>query len=226
MAPKARTEGGERSNRFRFVMLEADLSDTNVNVLAQAIVSALRPEAPPTAKRLMAPQGVAPRVGALPVAPSNGRGEQVDDEGQNSPNEEMSSDPPLENTGPSSATASPAQARVRKQSKPAQPKYIDDLFPSAADSDAFKAFVEQHPPKKLSERYLVASLYLRDRGHATVNMDKIYTCYRAVGWPMDLKDWDVTFRNQLRNDRFRRADGGYAITTAGENVVRELQVSA
>jgi hypothetical protein len=71
----------------------------------------------------------------------------------------------------------------------------------------------------------VTALYLRDQGHDAVNMDKIYTAYRLVQWPMDLRDWDVNLRNQLRNDRFRRMDGGYAITTAGENVVRELRAT-
>ena len=37
MAVKSKSDGGERSNRFRFVMLDADLSDANVNALAQAI---------------------------------------------------------------------------------------------------------------------------------------------------------------------------------------------
>jgi hypothetical protein len=135
MASKARAEGGEHSNRFRFVMLEADLSDTNVNVLAQAIVSALRPEAPSTAKRLTPPQAVNSRVGAPAVLPSNGRGERLEDGAENSPAEDLTSDL-VEDGEPALETPTSAQPRVRKPSKPTQPKYVDDLFPSTADTDA------------------------------------------------------------------------------------------
>ena len=121
-----------------------------------------------------------------------------------------------------SATAAPTSAHTRKPSKPTQPKFLNELFPSTTEADAFKSFVEQHPTSKESERYLVTALYLRDHGHEAVNMDKIYTSYRIVGWPMDIRDWDVNLRNQVRNDRIRRTDGGYAITTAGENIVRQL----
>src|SRR6266540_5500250 len=71
MAVKGKIESGERSNRVRFVMLEAELSDTNVNALATAIVSALRPDAP-APKRLppLAPTA-ATRISAA-VGGSNG----------------------------------------------------------------------------------------------------------------------------------------------------------
>jgi hypothetical protein len=143
-----------------------------------------------------------------------------------SANEEITSEFPVEDEERSSDAPSSTPARTRKPTKPTQPKFVDGLFPSAADVDTFKAFVAQHPTKKHSERYLVAALYLRDHGHQIVHMDKIYSCYRVVGWPMTLNDWDVNLRNQLRNDRFRRTDGGYAITTAGENVVQELRTKA
>jgi hypothetical protein len=225
MAPKGKTEGGERSNRFRFVMLEADLSDMNVNALAQAIVSALRPDGPSTGQRLTPPPVVKLRLSAPPVPASNGRSENLEHDAGASQTEEITSELAVGEED-ASETPSSAPARARKPTKPTQPKYVDSLFASPPDSDAFKAFVGQYPTQKHSERYLVASLYLRDHGNATVNMDKIYTCYRLVGWPMTVNDWDVNLRNQLRNDRFRRTDDGYAITTAGENVVQQLRAGS
>jgi hypothetical protein len=59
MAPKQRLETGTRpSNRIRFVMLDADLSEGNLSELTQAITSALRP----------AP--AVPRPSALPATTS------------------------------------------------------------------------------------------------------------------------------------------------------------
>jgi hypothetical protein len=224
MAPKGKTEGGERSNRFRFVMLEADISDTNVNALAQAIMSALRTDGPSPAQRLTPPPAVK-RLNALPVPTSNGGSEKLEHEGQAAQTDEITSELAI-GDGDASETPSSATARTRKPTKPTQPKFVDPLFESPSNADGFKAFVAQHPTQKNSERYLVASLYLRDHGHTTVNMDKIYTCYRLVGWAMTVNDWDVNLRNQLRNDRFRRTDDGYAITTAGENIVQQLRADS
>jgi hypothetical protein len=41
-------------------------------------------------------------------------------------------------------------------------------------------------------------------------------------WEMTINDWDVNLRNQVRNDRFRRVDGGYAVTTRCEAIVQKL----
>jgi hypothetical protein len=43
MAPKKPSESAPRSNKIRFVLVEADISDGNLSELTQAITSALRP---------------------------------------------------------------------------------------------------------------------------------------------------------------------------------------
>jgi hypothetical protein len=223
MAAKGKSDGGERSNRFRFVMLDADLSDANVNALAHAIVSALKPEAAPVVKRLPGVvTTVANRLPAPAVTPVDGSNGAHD-------NSEIETEPaaaPESATDNEEAAAVPTSTaqRTRKPSKPTQPKFFDDLFPTPADADSFTAFVAQHPTTKDSERYLVAAVYLRDNGHAVVDLNKIYTCYRMIDdWEMTINDWDVNLRNQLRNDRFRRVDGGYTVTTRGEAIVQGLR---
>lgn len=219
MAAKGKIESGERSNRVRFVMLEADLSDANVNVLANAIVSALRPDVGPAPKRLAAPAPpVVTRLGTPVSAPTNGQN--GDGDAQPEQDVETPDEPPVQEAAPAATTRPP-----RKPSKPPVPDYVE-LFANANEADSFKQFVAQHPTKKDSERYLVCALYLRDHGHPTINMDKVYSCYRIVGgdWSMTINDWDVNLRNQVRNDRFRRADGGgYTLTTKGEGVVQKLR---
>ena len=180
MAPKKVDGGSERSNRFRFVMLDADLSDANVNALATAIVSALWPEAP-LLKRVSGPAAPPPQSRlAAPAAETNGN------TGQEQP-------APVEDTTEEHAaeeTPATRPARTRKPIRPPQPEYVQALFPNATEANAFKAFIAQHPTRKDSERYLVAALYLRDhRSHPVVNMHDIYTCYRTVGdWPMTIGD--------------------------------------
>lgn len=218
MAGKIKAEPGDRSNRVRFVMLEADLSDSNVNVLAQAIVSALRPETPATAKRIAPIASTTVRLPPGP-APTNGDGADLDHETGDSATGAESASNEDEAAPPGSAPV-----RTRKPTKPAQPKYVNDLFPSTTEADEFKAFAAKHPTENNSERYLIAALYLRDHGHPVINLHKAYTCYRTAGWSMaGLSDWDVNLRNQIRNDRFRRAEGGYALTTNGESVVQGLR---
>src|ERR1041384_5393034 len=78
MAVRAKVES-ERSNRVRFVILDADLSDTNVNALAQAIVSALRPEvAAPPLKRLAPATPTSGRLTVAATEPSNGHSGHAD----------------------------------------------------------------------------------------------------------------------------------------------------
>jgi hypothetical protein len=216
MAGKSKAEPGDRSNRVRFVMLEADLSDTNVNALAQAIVSALKPDTPAAPKRLPPVAPTATVRLPTPPAPSNG------DLEFEATDVDAADESPATEEEP--AATSPTTTRTRKPSKPTQPKYVNDLFSSTTEADAFKAFVAQHPTDKDSERYLVAALYLRDHRHPVVNMHKVYTCYRTSGWSMaGLNDWDVNLRNQVRNDRFRRVEGGYSLTTNGESIVQGLR---
>jgi hypothetical protein len=81
----------------------------------------------------------------------------------------------------------------------------------------------QHPVKKHAQRYLVATHWLKDHGgHPTTNIDKVFTCYKTVGWPTNITDWDVNFRNHVaKTNRMRRVNPGeYAITPLGEDAVR------
>src|ERR1019366_3026821 len=53
MAPK-KSDPGNRPNRVRFVLLEADLSDANFSELTHAITQALKPQSP-TAPKFLPP---------------------------------------------------------------------------------------------------------------------------------------------------------------------------
>ena len=146
MAPKIKSDGGERSNRLRFVMLEADLTDNNVNALAHAIVSALRGEGQPSEKRLATPGLASPR---LPAPPARTSGSEKPEQG--TLNLSVDEVPPSADDEPEPPVNGSTSNRPRKPSKPTQPKFLNDLFPSTAESDEFKRFVGEHPTTKHSE---------------------------------------------------------------------------
>jgi hypothetical protein len=139
MAVKSKSESGDRSNRFRFMMLDADLSDSNVNALAQVIVSALKPEAPVAPKRI--PGVVTTVTNRLPAAatPANVNG----NHGESSIEAESGTpELRLDEELIAASTSTPAPIRTRKPSKPTQPKFVDNLlFPTPADVASFHAFV-------------------------------------------------------------------------------------
>ncbi len=114
-------------------------------------------------------------------------------------------------------------ARAKAAYKPKLPNYLADLD-LIATYISFKDFAESKKTKKHTVRYLIAAFWLKQNGHSpTVNIDKIYTCYSTVGWPMKISDWDLNLRQQIKTNRFRRMQTGeYAITPIGENDVKEL----
>jgi len=109
---------------------------------------------------------------------------------------------------------------VKAKYKPALPNYLHDLD-MVGNGTSFKDYVTEKAPTKHTTRYLVAALWLKEHGNSpTVNVDKVYTCYKTASWPLNITDWDVNFRGQVKTDRFRRVDGGYAITPLGEEQVK------
>ncbi|MGH9505511.1 MAG: hypothetical protein ACRD13_01180 [Terriglobales bacterium] len=112
----------------------------------------------------------------------------------------------------------PAPLRpLKPKYKPPLPKYLPDLD-TKGTGVPFKEFAAEKAPRKHTTRYLVAAMWLKEHGNSpTVDVDKVYTCYKTAGWPLSITDWDSNFRSQVRRDRFRRAEGGgYSITPLGE----------
>lgn len=101
--------------------------------------------------------------------------------------------------------------------KPPLPEYLPDLD-MKGNGVSFKDFAASKAPKKQTTRYLVAAMWLKEHGkNPTINTNKVYTCYKTAGWPLNITDWDVNFRSLVKRDRFRRVEGeGYAITPLGE----------
>jgi len=107
--------------------------------------------------------------------------------------------------------------------KPKVPTYLPGLD-MIGNGTTFKEFALSKKPKSNAQRHLVAAFWLKEHGNSpTINLDKVFTCYRTADWPTTQLDWDATFRGQLTNNRFRRVGPlEYAINPIGEDDVRTM----
>jgi hypothetical protein len=205
MAPTKKNENGSRPNRIRFIMLDADISDGNLSELTQAITSAIKPatghirQLPP---RLPAPVLA---VAGQPVAT-------VDDE-EETPDAEV--EEPAGDDAPKTPKAKP---------KLPLPTYLHDLDMNG-NGAPFKKYAEDKAPKSQVNRYLVSAMWLKEHGNSpTINIDKVYTCYKTAGWPIGIADWDANFRSSVKRDLMRRVSPGeYAITPIGEAQIQKAE---
>lgn len=200
--PPKKVEGTKTSNRIRFVMLDADISDGNLTELTHAITNALKSNSGP-GLRQMAPQ---PLVRSLPGADA----QEVEDEDQAAAAEVTDTN--------GDAPAAPKPAKPRR-AKP--PNYLPELLTSEK-GEQFKKFAAEKNPSSKAKQYLVAAYWLKEFGdNPTVNADKIYTCFKTAGWPTNFNNFDQPFYNLVHSDHMRKeGTGEYAINPLGEDAVK------
>ncbi len=110
---------------------------------------------------------------------------------------------------------------ARPKSKPKTPEYIHDLM-TPEQMATFKQFAKDKNVTSKNKQYLVASYWLKENGvSATVNADKIYSCYKNAGWSIGFNDWGQTFHNLVHSEHMRKAGtpGEFAINPLGEDAV-------
>ena len=90
-----------------------------------------------------------------------------------------------------------------------------------ADREAFKLFAKEKAPTSRNRQYLVAALWLKENANsATVNVDKIYTCFKTAGWSVGFNDWRAPFDNLVYTEQMRKVTPGeFAINPLGEDTV-------
>jgi hypothetical protein len=203
MAPKKPSDSAPRSNKIRFVLVEADISDGNLSELTHAITSALKPTITPVHRQLPARQVMQ----ALPEVSESAQEEEVDGAPDDEVQEEAGEDTPR---------------TPKPRAKLALPKYLPDLDLSG-NGTSFKDYIEAKPPRNHVKRYLSAAMWLKEHGNSpTINADKVYTCYKTASWPLGINDWDSNFRGAVKRDLMRRVSPGeYAITPIGEAALQK-----
>jgi hypothetical protein len=191
-----------RSNKIRFVLVEADISDGNLTELTSAITNALKPTYP--VPRPALPRPASPIT--LPAAPNGDEPEVLEPEEVETPEG---------GTAEAEPTAAPKPARKKTYKTP---EYSPNLF--ADKGAAFKEFAKQKAPPNKQQKYLVAAYWLKEHGNnPTVNADKIFTCFKTAGWSVGFLDWNQPFHNLVHSKEMRKEGNEWAINPLGEDAV-------
>jgi hypothetical protein len=198
MSPTKKDVTGNRPNRIRFIMLDADISDGNLSELTQAITSALKPTSGQM-RQLPPRSSAAPELTDSVPSDSEQIGTDIVDE---------VAEATTNNGGEPKA--------ARPKPKLPLPAYLHDL-----KLDGFKEYADTSAPKKHLKRYLLSALWLKEHGNSpTITTDKVYTCYKTASWPIGINDWDAIFRDAVKRNLMRRVSTGeYAITPIGEDAL-------
>ena len=201
MAGKQQGEGPNRSNRIRFVLVEADISHGNLTELTQAITSALKPTAAPPSRQIG--RAPAPALPAPPEGVEQAEQEEVEE---------------LETQEPSNADQESEKTQRARKFK--APEYLPDLL-AGDKGKSFKEFAAEKSPSSKTKKYLVATYWLKEYGNSpTVNADKIYTCFKTATWSTGFNDWNQTFHNLVHSEHLRKVGNGeFAINPLGEDAV-------
>lgn len=218
MAGKTRgndSGGGGQSNRFRFVMIEGELSEGTMGAFAQAITTALKSATPPA---------VAPRVQgraapALGAANGNASGADADVEGEEiAVVEDEGDEAPAPNAR--GARKTPSQPRTYYK-----PKVLNDVDFSVGDPPFEYFFKSKGSPAETSRRFLTIAAWFAEHAREPVTQitaDHVYTGYRAMGWTLDMKDVGKPFRDLKGQGWGEYKDRKFEIGRIGLNVVKKM----
>jgi len=203
-------ELAKKSNKFRLVVFEGDLTDGSISELAQALTQAIRPTTP-TGVRQLSNGKPAPKL----IAPEANPEETPEDE------EEGTIEGEPDEASEETPVAPKPQRAARP--KPKQPELVD-LDWNGTGGPSFKDFAKEKAPSSKNRKYLVAAFWLKEYGgHPTVNADKVYSAFRTAGWSVAFPDWSQPFRNLVHSDYMRKGAnaGEYSITTVGEGMLEK-----
>lgn len=196
MAKSNSTKSGP--TKLRFIMIDAEISEGDLNQITQAIQNALKPPVVPSRLALSNSQGV---NGAAHVA------------------EPLAAEP--EDEEQEDEDIAPAKPKTSAPRKPSTPKVLDlDL----TGDPSWDEFATEKAPKNDTERFLtVAAWFKLHKQIDAITTDHVYTCYRAAKWPTAIEDFNGPLRSlkhkQLVGSPTR---GQYTINHLGLARVDEL----
>lgn len=195
------------SAKIRFIMLEADIVDGDINQITQAIQNAFRPNVPVQYRAQASDKAIS---GIIQDVVPNDR-EDVDD---------VASD---ERSIDGDARVPSANPRPSRPRKPSVPKVIEiDL----KTEPAWERFAKEHDPKTDFDKFLTVAFWLKEHRHIdAITADHAYTCFRAVGWSTAISDFSKPLRN-LRDRQFMASGavrGEFAINHLGTDRVIKLK---
>jgi hypothetical protein len=199
MAKNSGKTGG--TSRIRFIMVDAEIADDQIQSVTQAITSALRGPNTVTTKRVPAPT---PQLNG-----GNGAAEYAEEPEVLDESEEVDA-----------VYVTPA-APKRKTQRRVGPK--PTMIPIETDCEPpLSSLVD---PKSNHKRYLMIAAWLHDhRNTPVVTQDHIYSCYRLLGWPTDILDFAQPLRELKHKQYFTTPDRGkYEINQLGLQKAKEAE---
>jgi hypothetical protein len=192
------------TSRIKLIVLDAEVADDQIHTLTQALTNALRgPNQAPALKRVPAP----PQL--------NGGGEPEQ--------EEMD----FEEAGEDEEIIAPKKPRSPGTRKAAPtPENLSIDF-NAYDVP-LATFVAQYKPESHLKRYLVAAAWFHEHGGVQkITPAHIYSAYRWLKWPMDVKDFAQPLRDLKAQQLFTLPEKGhYTLHHLGLQRVAEMKIGA
>lgn len=187
------------TSRIRFVMVEAEIADGNIEQITQAITNALRPATQTIVKRIPM------------AAPALGGSDQVEEEvfdDEDDKSETVDVNP-----------AAPKVSRTRKAPK------APDIVEIDMNSDvSLQSFASGKDAGSQAKKYLIAAAWLKEhRNTDGVTAGHIYTCFRSMGWSANIPDFWQPLRD-LKSKKFfsKNDEGEYQINHIGLDYVQKL----
>ena len=184
------SSGSKNPSRIRFIMVDAELGDGDVSQITQAITNALRPPVTNMSMKRIA-ASVQPNV--------DQNSDATDVEVVEAELEEIEALKPI-------ASKPKTQRKVG-----VKPNVID------LDIDSDPPLSTLGKPKSNHKRYLAITRWLHDhRNTPVITVDHIFTCYRHLGWPINIADFAQPLRELKFKQYFTQPETGkYAINQLG-----------
>lgn len=204
-------EPAKKSNKFRLVVFEGDMSDGSVSEIAHALSAALRPTTTPVVRQLQNGKPAAQLT--APEQETEERIEEDDEIIDVEPTEEAEEAPPV----------TPKAPRVSRPKVFKNPEFAElEWNGTGTPPVSLKDFANEKAPKSRNRKYLVATYWLKEHaGRPNVNIDMMYSCFKTAGWSVGFKDWRAPFDNLTYSDHMRKVGTGeFTITTLGEGVLQ------
>ncbi len=204
MAKSSTSTRSGGTSRIRFIMLDAEIAEGDLSQVTQAIQNALRPTPG------------APRVIAAPPALSSGAQASHGDDALPILDEQDTED--------SIEAPAPQTGRSERAAKPRKYPSPEVIELDLKSDPSFASFIEKKKIDSDTDRYLAVAAWFKEcRQIDEIGPNHVYTCYRAVHWPCNIKD----FAQPLRALKFRDfmttpSRGLYAINHIGLDRVAEL----
>ncbi len=124
------------------------------------------------------------------------------------------------------ATTGNGSERPRRRPAPRAPKFLSDLNLTTA-SVPLADFVKEKNPEGDMDKYAVIAAWFKDHFNTDeINVDHIFTAYRALGWQAQMPpDPSQTFRNLKNNKNWFDSGskrGDYKINWNGADAVNKM----